>query len=118
MAIKCLEMRVIASRLMEGAKPRAAALSATLNTDGLPDPLASGGVPVLTMQTPCWMASSTHSGPRPVLQWVWNSTGMSPVCASTAGTRVRVRSGLSSPPGSLMQIRVGLIRAASRASSA
>ena len=50
--------------------PSARALAATLNSDGLEEPLASGGMAVLTMVMPSLMASTQHKGPRPVVQWV------------------------------------------------
>ena len=87
--------------------PKARALAATLNSDGLEEPLASGGdrgvddgdaeLDGLHAATP---------GPRPVVQWVWNSTGVpfdvlqhqrAPGCAPGPG--------VMSPPGSFRQMR-------------
>ena len=64
------------------------------------------------------MASRAHSGPRPVVQWVWNSSGMAPMFSLMSGTSARVRSGVSRPPGSLKQIRATGSVAACRARSA
>ena len=73
--------------------------------DGLDEPSDSGGSAVLTIVIPPWIASSTQCGPSPVVQWVWNSTGVAPAFSSIVGTSAFVRSGVSSPPGSLKQSR-------------
>ena len=78
---------------------------ATLNSDGFPEPSASGGIAVLICTMPALIASKQHSVPRPVVQWVCSSTVMSPAAFSIAGTTVLVRSGVKMPPGSLKMIR-------------
>src|SRR5680860_175691 len=70
----------------------------TLNTDGWELPFASGGTAVCTEDTPALTASIAFNGPRPLLQWPWNSQGMSPAASIMRGSSSRVRSGVSSPP--------------------
>ena len=98
--------------------PSALALAATSTVDGLDEPSDSGGRAVLTIVMPPAMASRQQSGPSPVVQWVWNSTGVAPAFASMIGTSALVRSGVSSPPGSLKQSRQAPSEAASRQRSA
>ncbi len=72
---------------------------------------------MLIDEMPSWIASRQQSGPSPVLQCVWNSTGLSFASRKISGTSRRVASGVSNPPGSLKQIRVTSSLAASRARS-
>ena len=55
-----------------------------------------------------------HSGPRPVVQWVCSSMGMPLQFSYITGTSVRMRSGVSRPPGSLRQMIGTSSEAASR----
>jgi hypothetical protein len=77
--------------------------------------LASGGTAVCTYRTPALTASTALSGPRPLLQWPWNSQGTSPAAAIIRGSSVRVRSGVSRPLTSLKQSRYGAMAPASAA---
>ncbi len=88
---------------------------ATLKIEGLDEPSASGGIAVLIEVMPSRIASRQQSGPSPVVQWVWNSTGFCLASCKISGTSLRVASGVSRPPGSLKQIRVTSSLAASRA---
>src|SRR3989304_5998117 len=87
---------------------------ATLKSEGLDDASASGGIAVLIDLMPSLMASRQQSAPSPVLQWVWNSTGLSLASRRINGTSLRVASGVSKPPGSLKHIRKTSSLAAAR----
>src|SRR5512145_339768 len=87
---------------------------ATLNTDGLEEPSASGGIAALMLVMPALIASRQQSVPSPVVQWVCNSTVLPPAAASTAGTTVLVLSGVKIPPGSLKITRYTSSAKASR----
>ncbi len=70
MRVKCSETGLRESSSMTGLWPSARAFAATVNKDGLDEPSASGGIAVLMVVMPSLIASSAHSGPRPVVQWV------------------------------------------------
>ena len=85
--------------------PSARAFLATLNREGFEESSARGGSAVLMERMPSFMPSRQQSGPRPVVQCVCSSTGTPLALAKMIGTRVCMRSGVSSPPGSLRQRR-------------
>ena len=90
---------------------------ATLKTEGLDEPSASGGIAVLIDVTPSLIASRQQREPSPVLQWVWNSSGLPLTSRKINGTSRRVASGVSKPPGSLKQMRATSSLAACRVRS-
>ncbi len=82
--------------------PSARRLATTRSEGGLEVPSAAAPEAHWTALTPQAGASIYASSPRPMVQWACSSSGLSPITALIAGIRVRARSGVSRPPGSLM----------------